>query len=215
MSEDWRLRIDLHESGLARELIERFEASELEHGLERAFHDSVVVSRDGPEVFCYTDTREQAERVEALVRSLADEQGWQVKTELRRWHPASEEWEDPDKPLPESDTEQAAEAAALLAKEREDAAAHGYPDFEVRVQCSSHRETVAFAERLRQEGLPSVRRWKYVLIGAPDEESARALAERLRLEAPPGCAVIAEGNMRAVLEGQPPNPFAIFGGLAG
>jgi hypothetical protein len=215
MSEDWRLRIDVHDSGLARELTERLAASELEHDLERAFHDSIAVSRDGTEVFCYTETREQAERVEALVRSIAAEHGWQVETELRRWHPAAEEWEDPDKPLPESDTEQAAETAELLAKEREEAAAQGYPDFEVRVQCSSHRATVELADTLRQEGLPHVRRWKYVLIGASDEDSARTLAERLRQEAPPGCDVTAEGNLRAVLEGQPPNPFALFGGLGG
>lgn len=215
MSEDWRLRIGLHESGLAHELTERLAASELEHDLEQAFHDRVVVSRDGTEVFCYADTREQAERAEALIQSLAGKHRWHVDAELRRWHPASEEWEDPDEPLPRSDAQQAAESAELLAKERREAAAQGYPDYEVRVQCSSHRQTVGLAEQLRREGLPCVRRWTYVMIGAPDEVSARALAERLRHEAPAGCAVIAEGNMRAVLEGRPPNPFAIFGGLAG
>ena len=62
MNDDWRLRIDLHENGLAHRLGELLGAEELEHDLERSFHDRVVVSVDGAEVFCYTGTRPQAER---------------------------------------------------------------------------------------------------------------------------------------------------------
>ena len=117
MSEDWRLRIDMQESGIARALTERLNASELEHDIARAFHDRVVVSHDGGEVFCYADTREQAERVEQLIRALAEQHHWRVEIELRRWHPSSEDWEDPEVPLPETDAEAAAERAELLAKE--------------------------------------------------------------------------------------------------
>ena len=41
-----------------------------------------------------------------------------------------------------------------------------------------------------------------------------ALAERLRDQAPAGCVVSTEGTLGAVLTEQP-NPFAVFGGLAG
>jgi len=60
MTDDWRLRVDLHESGIAHRLTEHLKASHLEHDLHDAFRDRVVVSRDGGEVFCYTDSREQA-----------------------------------------------------------------------------------------------------------------------------------------------------------
>jgi len=121
MSDDWRLRIDLHEEDAAHKLTERLEARELEHDLEASFHDRIVVSRDGGEVFCYAGTREQAERTERLIRSLAAEHGWQLDFDLKRWHPSEEEWEDPDKPLPEGTAERAAERAKLIEKERQEA----------------------------------------------------------------------------------------------
>jgi hypothetical protein len=215
MSEDWRLQIDLHESGLASALTERLAASELEHDIARAFSDRVVVSRDAGEVFCYVDTRDQAKRVEQLIRSLAAEHDWHLDTELRRWHPSAQAWEDADKPLPEGDAQLAAERAELLAAERREAQERGYPAFEVRLQCPSHDAALELAGKLRDEGIPSVQRSKYVLVGSTDETDAHALAERLRREGPEGCTAVVEGTGREVLDDQLPNPFAILGGLAG
>ena len=50
-------------------------------------------------------------------------------------------------------------------------------------------------------------RWHYLLIGATDEDSAQALAERLRGEAPEGSEVLVEQNRRVVYEHRPFNPF--------
>lgn len=215
MSNDWRLRIDLHESGIAHRLTEHLEASHLEHDLLDAFHDRVAVSRAGGEVFCYTDTREQAQRAQELIGSLVEQHRWTAALELRRWHPVAEEWEDPDAPVPVSDSERTAEHSERLERERADAAEHGYPDFEVRIECPSSAAAGELAEKLEQEGTPSVRRWKYLLIGAADEDSAQALAARLREQVPAGSTVTVEGTLGAVLEARPSNPFAIFGGLGG
>ena len=215
MSNDWRLRIDLHESGIAHQLTEHLEASHLEHDLLDTFHDRVAVSRNDGEVFCYTDTREQAERAQELIRSLAERHGWELDVELRRWHPQSEEWEDPDAPLPDSESQRIAEHGELIEREREDAAKQGYPDFEVRIECPSSSAAGKLAQELKQAGIPSVRRWKYLLIGAVDEDSAQALAERLRAQVPEGSQVSVEATLGAVLEARPSNPFAIFGGLGG
>jgi hypothetical protein len=212
VSDDWRLRIDLHDDGAAFKLTELLEKSE--HELEGDFDDRVAVSRDGTEVFCYTGTRALAERVEALVRSLAGENGWEIDTDLKRWHPAAEEWEDPDQPLPTGGDE-TAEHAELIEREREEVAERGYPEFEVRVELPSRRDAVKFAEQLEQEGLPYVRRWKYVLVGASDEDSAAALAQRLRVEAPPGSNVQVEGTWQALRAELPFNRFAVFGGMGG
>lgn len=215
MNDDWRLRIKVSSDDGPRGIRERLDAADLEHELESAFHDRVIVSEDGPEVFGYAGTREQAERVEELIRSLAAQRRWQVETELKHWHPEAEEWEDPDKPLPSSGVEEAAEHESMIERERQESAAGGYPEFEVRVQCRSHRDAIELADKLQAEGLRCVRRWRYLLIGAADEDAANALADRIKREAPPGSIVSSEGSWRAVQAIRPGNPFAIFGGLGG
>ncbi len=215
MSDDWRLRIDLHESGFAHSLTERLEASKLEHNLESSFHDRVAVSVDGSEVFCYTGTREQAEQAEQLIRSLAAENGWHLTTELKHWHPVAEEWEDPDAPLPSTDADIEAEHEELIEQEREEAKSQGYPDFEVRVQSPTPADAERLETTLRAEGLTSVRRSNYLFLGAVDEDSAKELAERIRREAPQGTAVTVEASAEAVYEDRPANPFVFFGGMGG
>ena len=54
-----------------------------------------------------------------------------------------------------------------------------------------------------------------LLVGAPDEDTANALAERIRQQAPPGTVVNSEGSQLTVAEGSGGNPFAYFGGLGG
>lgn len=215
MNDDWRLRVRLHEPSAAGVLAERLEASELERDLRRSFHDRVIVSVDGSEVFCYAGTREQAQHAEDLIRSLAAEHGWEVEAHLARWHPAAEEWKDADVPLPRDDTERAAEREELIDKERDESVARGYPEFEVRVQCPSRPACAEFAQRLRQEGIPTVHRSNFLLVGADDEETANALAERIRAEAPAGSVVSAEGTWRAIYDDRPFSSFAAFGGFGG
>ncbi len=215
MADDWRLRITFQGDSRADELRERLEATDLEHTLQDRFIDRVAISADDNEVFAYAGTREQAEAVGELVRKQADELGWRVELELRRWHPTAEDWEDPDKPLPTTDTEKAAEHAALIEREREDSTDTGHPEFEVRVKFHHHHAAVEFADQLEGEGFVVVRRWHFLIVGAADEDSANTLAERIRQEAPPGAVVNSEGTQRTVSEGSGGNPFAYFGGLGG
>lgn len=216
MSDDWRLRVVLFDDGAARALTERLDAQKLGKDVEKEVHDRLAVSVDGPEVFCYADSREQADRAAAAIRAIAAQHEWAIELDLKRWHPTAEEWEDPDKPLPESEAERVSEHDELVAKEREETAIRGYSEFEVRVECHSHRETVKLAQRLHEEGLPVVRRWKFLLVGASDEDTANALADRLRGEAPGGAKVTAEVSARVALDDDPArNSFAVFGGLGG
>ncbi len=216
MNDDWRLQIDpADESGDPGSLVERLHAGELEHELSDAFHDRVIVSRDGDTVFLYAATREQVESAGAAVEKLAEQHGWGISADLRHWHPEAEEWEDPDKPLPSSEAERAAEHEELIAAERQAVAEGGEPQFEVRVDLPSHRDAARFEDVLRAEGLPAVRRWKYLVLGAADKESGRELAKRLEGEAPAGSTVTLEANERVLYEERPSNPFAIFGGLGG
>jgi hypothetical protein len=64
-----------------------------------------------------------------------------------------------------------------------------------------------------------VQRWQFVVVGATDQDSASALAERIRGEAPPGTEVMAEGSVQEVAQdapfATPFSPFSVFGGLGG
>ena len=98
-------------------------------------------------------------------------------------------------------------------REEADSAESGYAEWEVRVELPSPEETDTFADRLESEGIPIVRRHRFVLVGAASEEEARELAERLRAEAPAGTKVEVEPGGEMVWEVMPRNPFAVFGGL--
>jgi hypothetical protein len=213
MNDDWRLQVDLDDPGSFDPLVERLEARELEHDLEEAFHDRVIVSRNGDLLFLYAGTREQAERARALLEALDLEHDWKLTIDLKRWHPAAEEWRDPDEPLPDDESERAAERRRLIAAERRQVEETGRFEFEVRIDLPSRHEAVHLAKRLEDEGLPVARRWSFVLVGAYDEDEAKTLAERLRGEAPTGSEVAAEGTWGVAYAERPPNPFAVFGGL--
>jgi hypothetical protein len=215
MNDDWRLRIDLHDQGFAHRLGELLEAEELEHDLKRSFHDRVVVSVDGPEVFCYTGTRDQAEAAEKLIGRLAQEHGWTVRAQLRHWHPTAERWEDPDAPLPTEGAGATEERADRIAEERAESAEQGYPEFEVRIRCDGRSQAGELSDRLSHEDIPNLHRWNYVLVGATDEDSARALAQRLTGEVPTQATITVERNPRAIYDELPRSPFSVLGGLGG
>jgi hypothetical protein len=103
----------------------------------------------------------------------------------------------------------------LIAAERRQTEKSGHPEYEVRIDLPSFHEASQFADTLRSEGLPVVHRWRYLLIGAPDEDSGRELAGKIQSQAPPGSKVSFEGTWAAAYAERPPNPYAVFGGLGG
>jgi hypothetical protein len=213
MNDDWRLRIDLRENGPARQLGALLGGEELEHDLERGFRDRVVVSVDGAEVFCYTGTRDQAERARELIGGIVQQHGWEAEVELAHWHPTAELWEPAEVRDPQTSQERDYEREGRIARERRESADQGYPEFEVRVQCSSRGAAGELSGTLEREGIPNLHRWSYVLVGATDEDSAAALAERLRAEAPAETTVTVERNQRAIYDDLPRSPFTVLGGL--
>jgi hypothetical protein len=215
MTDDWRVRIDVQDEGLTGRLTEQLDADELEHDLRQSFQDRVVVSADGPLVFCYAGSRDQAQRVADLVSRLAQQHEITLDVQIAQWHPVSEEWESPDEPLPGSAADTEAEREERIEDEREESADQGYPDFEVRVQTATRHDASELSHRLDGEDIPHVHRSHYLLIGATDEDSAQALADRLRGEAPAGSEVVVEQNRRVVYEHRPFNPFTLLGGMGG
>src|SRR2546430_1169483 len=85
---------------------------------------------------------------------------------------------------------------------------------EAELVLQSRHDAHELSERLEAEGVPNVTRWKYLLVGATDEDAAKAWEERLRKEAPDGTKVRVEATYAAVSSGRP-GLFAVLGGWAG
>jgi hypothetical protein len=206
--QDWRLRVRFADEAHGLHLSERLHAAELAHEARAKFGERVVVSRDGPELFLYANSEGAAKEAEGVVRSELEGEGRDADIALDRWHPVEEEWLDAAQPLPD---DPAAERAVLMAEESEEARERGYAEFEVRIDLPSWGEATELSKRLDEEGLAHVRRWRYIVLGAANEDAANELAERMRGQLAPDAQVSVEGSFAAAQAEQPYKPFAIFG----
>lgn len=208
MNDEWRLQVTFEVYGHAQAMIRRLAAGEVEHELKHEFQERVIVSRDGPIIFVYASSRTQIERAEESIVGDAEKHGWQADTKLRRWHPIEEDWEDPEIPLPATDDVRKKEREALMKRERAATEINGYPEFEVRAELPSHHDVVDLSRQLDEDGFSAIHRWRYLVVGASDEDSARKLAERIESEAPAGARVKVEGTWAAAKHDRP-NPFIL------
>jgi hypothetical protein len=216
MADDWRLAVTPSEeeevdppSVLSMVLEHELEEESLERLGKRL---AVEVSAGEATVFFYGDSEEQVREAERLVRTILEEQGLEARVEVSRWHPVEERWEDAAVPLPRTEAERQAELERLEAEEAAESREHG-PLWEVRLELPGHQETTELADRLEAEGIPVLRRWRFLLVGAETEQQANELATRLRDEAPVGTVITVEGSSELVGRVAFPNPFVVFGGL--
>ena len=212
MNEDWRVRITFDDEATASEHASRLEAKRVAQDEQSELGDRVVMSRDGADLFLYAATERDARLAEQLDRAELEADNWPGNVELTRWHDEAEDWEPADRPLPRNAEEREAERARLMAREDRETAAAGHAEWEVRVQLPSHREARELSDRLNAEGVSHVRRWRYLLVGATDEDAANQWADRLRGEAPGDAEVSVEGTFASAEEH---NPFAAFTGVGG
>ncbi len=202
------------ESDKIEAVVAALEQQELSDEASRAL-GRPAISHDADDVFLYTDSAESAEQARAALQRALGEQGSPAEVTVSRWHPTEERWEDASAPLPQNAEQRAAEHERLVEEEDEESAADGAPDWEVRITLPSHHDAREFAERLEQEGIPVLRRWRHVVVGANDEDQAQALAERLRAEAPAGSELLVEGSGVEPLQAyeRSQSRYAWFGGL--
>jgi hypothetical protein len=215
VAEDWRITVDFDDEADGTQLVEWLAARRFESEERDSFCGRVAVSRDGPRVFLYADTEELARDADGVVRALLSAEGRSARVSFERWHPVEQDWKDAALPLPQTEEELGAERARQQAREAAESRAAGAAEWEVRVSLPSREATDALADRLENEGIPVTRRATFLLVGAVNEDQAKALAERLRGEAPEGAAVEVEPGGAMVWEVSPKNPFAVFGGLGG
>ncbi|HKO74785.1 MAG TPA: hypothetical protein VJU01_05690, partial [Gaiellaceae bacterium] len=205
MADDWRVTIDFDDESDGTQLAEWLAAVDLEGEQRASLGDRVVVSRDGPRVYLYSDSEEPAREVLRTVSARIEHEGHAAVTALERWHPVEQAWKDGSIALPDTAAEIAAEHERFQAREAAESAETGAAQWEVRVELRSHEDTEDLAERLESEGIPVVRRYTFLLAGAANEDDARALAERLRGEVPEGAKVEVEPGGGMVWEVAPRN----------
>ncbi len=215
MAEDWRVTVTLADASSVAPLLQVLHEHRADHELDVPAGERVAVSAAEDRVIMYADTRWSAQSAEEVVRKLAADDGLEVGLQLDRWHPEEERWEDARAALPETASEHESEHERLEADETADSETTGIADWDVRVEFRTHHEAVEFAKREEENGQSVVRRWKFVLIGANDEDDANAVAARLKDQLPPGAVVHAEPGSGVAWEFTPSNRFAVFGGLAG
>jgi hypothetical protein len=205
--DDWRVTVTLHDEAHVGRALQSLREHEVEDDVRRRLGHRVAVSADGQRVFLYAGNEDAAREADQVVRQVLAQRELGADFALERWHPVEEEWQDADVPMPQTDEERQAEHQRLEADETRESLATGHARWEVRVELPSHHDAVALAERLQAEGRPVIRRWKFLVLGANDEDDARDLAQVIKQEAPAGASVQTE-------EAGPLLPFAQYGPIS-
>jgi len=189
---DWRVTISL--SGPAH--VERAKRSLSEHEVEEHVHRrlgrNIAVGAGDSQIFLYAGTEIAARQAEQAARDVLAQHDIQADFALHRWHSIEEEWENPDVAMPQTEAERQAEHQRLEDEETAESLATGIAQWQARVELPSHHQAVALAGKLRSEGRAVVRRWRFLVVGANNEDEARELAEQIRQGAAPGATVHAE-----------------------
>jgi hypothetical protein len=78
MAEEWRVEVDLEDQQHGLTLSERLRSLDLDDEARERLGDRVVVSRDGPRMFLYAASGEQAREAERVARDLAARVGLEL-----------------------------------------------------------------------------------------------------------------------------------------
>lgn len=191
-SNDWRVTITLASSAEAAKAHRSVSEHEVEADVRAKLGRDIAVGSGHRQVFLYAGTEVAAREAERVAREVLDAAGVAAAFELHRWHPIEEEWESPDVPMPQTEAERRAEHRRLEDAETAESVASGEALWEARVELPTHREAVALADKLRGQGRAVIRRWKFLVVSANNEDDAKDLAEQVRREAPADATIRVE-----------------------
>jgi hypothetical protein len=206
MHDEFRVQVHTKSTGAVIDALKDLESAEPAKSLPR-----LAITHEHEHVFLYADSSQAAEHARDIAEQALRERAIVGQVSLSRWHPLEDRWEDASKSLPATEAEREAEHAHLEELETEESRQLGEPEWEVYITVPTHRDARTFAEHLRSEGIPVNQRWRHLLVGANDEDDAVALAKRLRVEAPPGSELHAQGN--GLEYWRLLHPYAYLGGL--
>jgi len=191
-STDWRVTISLSGQADVEQARQSFSEKEVEQDVRGRLGRNIVVGAGDSQIYLYAGTELAAREAERTAREVLGQLGIEAEFALHSWHPIEEEWQSPDVAMPQTEAERQAEHQRLEAAETVESLDFGSAQFQARAELPSHRDAVSLADKLQAEGYHVVWRWKFLIVGANDDDDARALAEHIRQEAPAGAEVIAE-----------------------
>ena len=191
-STDWRVTISLSGQANVEQARRYLTTQEVEQDVRDRLGRNIVVGSGDTQIFLYAGTEQAAGEAERAAREVLSQLGIEAQFAVHRWHPIEEEWESPEVAMPQTEAERQTEHQRLEDDETAESIAAGVAQWQARVELGSHREAVALAAKLDSEGHPVVRRWKFLIVGASNDDDARALAEHIRQEAPADAEVTAE-----------------------
>jgi hypothetical protein len=191
-STDWRVTITLADQAAAEHARRSFSGHQVEEDVHLSLGRNIAVGAGDSQIFLYAGTENAARQAEEVARGVLAARGIDAEFALHHWHPIEERWESPDVALPRTEAERQAEHQRLEDAETADSLAAGSAGWQARVELPTHHDAVVLAAKLQDEGRTVVRRWRFLIVGANNEDEARELADQLRAEAPPGATVVAE-----------------------
>jgi hypothetical protein len=151
----------------------------------------VVGARDSGEspVSAYTNNRATAEAAAQVALEVTGQHGLAARVSVECWRPVKRQWEDASavsqRDLDEERDHQQREDRRLSAET-------GVAQWRVRVELRTHRDTVALARRLSNDGHQVDQDWKSVVVSADTEDDAHRLAEKTGQYAPADAEIHAE-----------------------
>ena len=182
VADDWRVTVTFRDETDVQQAVQSVRGHEMEDDVRSRLGHRVAMSVDGPTVFLYAGTEDTARETDRVVREVLARHQLSAEFALDRWHPLEEDWEDASAPMPDTGEERAEEHRRLIDAETQQSLAAGQAGWEVHVELPSHRQAVHLAERLQAEGRPVIRRWRYLVLGANNEDDASALAQSIGQE---------------------------------
>ena len=195
-NEDWRVEINLDDEHEGYDFGERLRSQNLAEDARERLGKRVYVSRNGPQLFLYTGSEQQAREAEMVVRGLLVADNLSAEfTGVTRWHPVEQEWKDASIPLPQTEREVRQELERKEEAERAQFEDEGFYDWLVKINLPSSTDAERIAETLDAAGQPVHRIWRWVTVDVPTEEIGNELISSLREALPADAEIWLEGNL--------------------
>jgi hypothetical protein len=197
MAEDWRVTATFTDEAHVDRAAQAVHEHDVEDDVRHRLAHGVMLSADGPTLYLYADSEDAAREAERVTHKVLAQQQLTAKLTLDRWHPDTEEWEDPSLPMPDAAHTEKAQHQHQVDNETELSRTTGHPAVTVRANLPSHRDAVELAQQLQAKNYPVIRRWKYLFLGASNDDEAAALTKMLKARGPAGTTVHTEPNYYA------------------
>jgi hypothetical protein len=194
-NEDWRVEINLDDKHEGYDFGERLRSRALNEEARARLGERVYVSRDGPKLFLYAGSEQQAREAEVVAQELVAADNLSADFAVTRWHPVEQEWKDASIPLPQTETEIHQELERKEEAERKEQTEEGSYDWLVKINLPSAADAERIAAALDEAGHPVHRIWRWVTVDVLTEEIGNEVISSLQEALPTDAEIWLEGNL--------------------